>query len=113
MAHPLSLARHIGCDGSGLEPIASPHETLIDDASGELAAPQDESGCDAVDYDIALIDAEVEQRFAAIVIANENCRQLAPGTEPETCMHSVIGRSHGLDGSAAAEPIVDVAATSC
>jgi hypothetical protein len=61
MTDSFALSRHRGRDRSGLETIAPAAKTLVDDTSSELAAPQYESGCDAMDDDVSIIDAEVQQ----------------------------------------------------
>src|SRR5690349_12433210 len=77
------LARHRGRDRSGLEPLSTAGEALVDHAPDKLAAPQNESRRDAVYDDVSIIDAEVEQGFAAVVVADKNRRQLPSRAELE------------------------------
>src|ERR1700727_2562508 len=74
----LALAGHLWGHGARLQPLAAALKALVHDAAGKVATAHDESRGNAVNQHISLIDREVQKRFAPIVIANENRRQLAP-----------------------------------
>src|SRR5271168_332575 len=79
-----------GRHGAGIQARAAADESLVYDASRELAAPQNELLRDAMYDDIARVHAEVQQRLAAVLIANENRGQVRIRREPESRVHSVV-----------------------
>src|SRR5580693_1960353 len=82
--HVLALTRHIRRHRSRLQPIAAAGKSLVHDAARQTPAPDDESGRHPVDEHIAVLDTEIEQRLAAIVIAHKERRQFAAGCEGQS-----------------------------
>src|SRR3984957_18249183 len=104
----LALARDIRRDGARLQALAAPRKALIHDASREAPAAHDEALGHAVNEDIALIDAEVQEGFTAIIVAHEEHRQFAARGKGEPRLHTVIEGRGGFDGFITAVPIVGV-----
>src|ERR1700722_12758128 len=104
-----SLARDIGRHGARLQAVAASLKTLIDDAAGETPAAHDESCRHAMNQDIALIDREIQERFAAIVVPYEEDGKFAARGESQACLHAIVRGSGGPDCPIAAIPVVGVA----
>ena len=64
----------------------------IHDAAGQLSAPQDELLRHAMHDDIARIHAEIQQRLAAVGIADEYRGQFGIRCEAQARVHAVVGR---------------------
>ena len=82
---------------------------MIDDASCELAATQNELPRDAMNDHIPGVHAEIEQRLAAILVADENRGQISVRNELQPRVDTVIGGGCGFERGIAAIPIVDIA----
>ena len=99
----------LGGERPGAQAFPAAIECLVHDAPSEPTASQDQLTGHAMNHDIALIDAEIEQRFGAIVIAHEHRRELCACCELQAGMHPIIAGPHGFDRRGSAIPIVVVA----
>ena len=80
----------------GGEPLATARERLIGDATRQAPPPQHEAGCNPLHHDVALAHTEVDERFRAIGVLNEDRRQLRSRPELNPCPHPVIPGGNGL-----------------
>src|ERR1700730_15094826 len=93
----------------GAQAFPAAIECLVHHAPSEPTASQYQLTGYAMNHDISLIDAEIEQRLGAVVIANEHRREFRACRELQAGMHAVIAGPHGFDRRGSAIPIVVVA----
>src|SRR3984957_15403475 len=111
IVHLACRALHLRRDRAGIQRLAAAAVTLIDDAASECSASKHELARDAVYYYLAVVDAEIQQRLAAIVIAHEQGRQFTARTELQMRMHTVVPGCCRLQRRATAVPIVRIVCT--
>src|ERR1700733_12496357 len=100
----LALTRDIRRDGAGLQALTAPDKAFVYDAAREAPAAHDEARGHAVNEHIALIDAEVKEECAAIIIGHEQHRQFTARGKGEPRLHAIIGGCRRLDAFSAAKP---------
>ena len=92
----------------GFQALAGAEKSLVHDAPGERPAPHDEALCNTVQDHIALLHAEIQQRFGSIVVSDKDRRLLGVSCKSQARMHPVIGGRDGLDRGTSAVPVVDI-----
>src|SRR6185312_9242325 len=97
---------HVWCDGSGRQPLPASPERPIDDAAGELPAPNDQSWNHALNYYPARLHIEIDQRFAAVLVRGKDGRQLGVRPEDQSRLHTIVPGLCRLQGGFPAVPVV-------
>jgi len=69
-----ALALHAGRDGTGFEAFARAPKPLFTMQPDQFAAPNDESPSHSVNDHIPILDVEVEERLAVVVVPHEHRR---------------------------------------